>query len=93
MLPFNLTSSLNSLTHSLCVVREELLQTEGVLLLSVDRVPPEPWEMNPRVMLAQLGHVPAVRHHLEEQRGQQTGALLGSSTVYHVRPLFTMLLS
>jgi hypothetical protein len=55
----------------------------------VDRVPPAPWEVNPRVMLAQLGHVPAVHHHLEEQRGQQTGVLLGSST----KMLLTMLLS
>lgn len=50
----------------LCVVGQEVLQAEGALLLRADRVPPAPGEVDPGVVGLQLGHVPGVRHHLQE---------------------------
>lgn len=53
---------------SLCVVGQELLQTEGVFLLRVDRVPPAARKVHPRVVQRQLGHIPSIRHHLERRK-------------------------
>lgn len=52
------------LRHSLCVVGQKLLDSEGVFPLGVSRVPPASGKVDPRVVLCQLGHIPRVCHHL-----------------------------
>lgn len=66
---------------SLCVVGQKLLQTEGVLPLRVDRVPPAAGEVDPRVVLCQLGHVPSVCHHLEGRKSTTNTVQIFVSTV------------
>lgn len=51
--------------NSLCVMRQKLLQTEGALLIRVNRVPPSARKVYPRVVLPQFGHIPSISHHLE----------------------------
>lgn len=66
-LPPKVSVPYSTVQYLLCVVGEELLEAEGVLLLRVDRVPQATGEVDPRMVLPQLGHVPSVRHHLEER--------------------------